>query len=728
MNFINPMIAWVGLAAIALPIIIHIIMRRKRRPVSWGAMRFLEEALRRQRQRMRFEQLLLLITRCLIVALIAIALGRPIFGSIGAGVEDAPRTLYIVIDDSLTSDLRSGDQRALDRSVAQAKVAIESLSASRGDSVAIVTAARPAQTLIMPPTSDLNAAKASLTNLKSQDSRADFVGALDLIAKERGDRTERFEITVLSEFRAGSIDPTAPAPRSNVFRHATFVHAPSAAERMRNIRIKSLRVLQPPIFRGDERISIPVRITAARSDSGASMPSERVALRFSLSLFAQPNDSLSQTDAELIWSDGQEESSATIFIQIAPDSIKDAGELIVTATLADDPLGRDNVFRTSARAWKRLETLIIAPGADGSSDPGRFTPAQWLSLSLAPEAEESDRRRLESDIRVTVIDPSRTAQPSALAMARAILIPAPDTIDTAGWAQISAAAKSGVFVLITPPVAMAAQTWADELARAGWPVTVSGEPSTHDPALRLSVIPSAAEPEGPLGLLGSELDDLLKPVSVFRSVAISGVDDSYDSILSLSDGSPFLILARHQDGGQGTIAIMGAAPDPAWTDLPTKPLMLPLIQELIRQGVATFGSGVSAIAGERPRFPTGAVELREAGGTRVYSSSEESPAIREAGVFRARDGSGSSIDSAIFNPSFEAGSTDPIAASKITDWFGSTGAEAVQESGGQQAGAINGSTRDAGWSLPLLALTLILAAIEAFMARAFSHAKMETTT
>ena len=725
MNFVNPMIAWVGLAAVALPIIIHIIMRRKRKPISWGAMRFLEEALRRQRKRTRLEQLLLLATRCLIVALIALALGRPMFGDAGIGADDAPRTLYIVIDDSLTSDLRTDGRSALDRTIAQAQEAIDGLSAARGDSVAIVTSARPAQTLILPATSDLTAAKAALTDLKPKDSRADFAGALDLIAQERGTRTERYEVAVFSEFRAGSIDAAASAPRANVFRHAKFSRSASATEPVRNVRLKSLRVVQPPIFRGDERISIPVRVSAIRHDAGASTGIERMAIRISLTTPGKLGDSLSGTDAELVWPEGQEESSSTIFVQVDPQALKDAGELIVTATLTEDPLARDNVFRVSTRAWKRLETLIVAPGADVSDDPARFTPAQWLSLSLAPEAEESDRRRLESDIRVTVIDPARSSQPAALAKARAILIPSPERIDAAGWTQITSAARAGVFVLITPPAAFAPQTWGDELARAGWTLGVSGEPRQHDPALRLSVIPAAAEPDGPLGLLGSELEDLLKPVSVFRSVAVAGSSDSYDSILSLSDGSPFLILARPQDGGSGTIAVLAAAPDPEWTDLPTKPLMLPLMQELIRQGVAKVGQGVNGIAGERPRFPTGAVELREVGGIRAYSSSEDSPAIRESGIFVARDSSGSPIETTIFNPSFEAGDTSTLASERVSEWFRSTGAESVNETAEQRVSRADDAPRDAGWSLMLLTATLLLAAIEAFLARAFSHAKME---
>ena len=46
MTFLNPSLAIVGVACIAIPIIIHILMRRRRRPIQWAAMKFLLAAIR----------------------------------------------------------------------------------------------------------------------------------------------------------------------------------------------------------------------------------------------------------------------------------------------------------------------------------------------------------------------------------------------------------------------------------------------------------------------------------------------------------------------------------------------------------------------------------------------------------------------------------------------------------------------------------------------------------
>ena len=46
MTFLHPGILVAGLLAVAIPILIHLLLRRKRQPVKWGAMRFLLEAYR----------------------------------------------------------------------------------------------------------------------------------------------------------------------------------------------------------------------------------------------------------------------------------------------------------------------------------------------------------------------------------------------------------------------------------------------------------------------------------------------------------------------------------------------------------------------------------------------------------------------------------------------------------------------------------------------------------
>jgi hypothetical protein len=73
---LNPILAW-GMLAGAIPVIIHLLFRTRYRRVAWAAMRWLLEAIRKNRRRLRIEQLILLLLRILAVSMLALALARP---------------------------------------------------------------------------------------------------------------------------------------------------------------------------------------------------------------------------------------------------------------------------------------------------------------------------------------------------------------------------------------------------------------------------------------------------------------------------------------------------------------------------------------------------------------------------------------------------------------------------------------------------------------------------
>src|SRR5689334_23991916 len=77
-GFITPAFAIAGVALASIPIIIHVLNRRRYRIVNWAAMEFLLRALRRNRRRLRFEQWLLLAVRCCVLLFLGLALARPL--------------------------------------------------------------------------------------------------------------------------------------------------------------------------------------------------------------------------------------------------------------------------------------------------------------------------------------------------------------------------------------------------------------------------------------------------------------------------------------------------------------------------------------------------------------------------------------------------------------------------------------------------------------------------
>jgi hypothetical protein len=75
-SFLTPGLA-LGALLFAVPLIIHLLNRQRFRRREWAAMEYLLRAFKKQRRRLRTENLILLLLRCLIPILLAMALARP---------------------------------------------------------------------------------------------------------------------------------------------------------------------------------------------------------------------------------------------------------------------------------------------------------------------------------------------------------------------------------------------------------------------------------------------------------------------------------------------------------------------------------------------------------------------------------------------------------------------------------------------------------------------------
>src|SRR5260370_3129190 len=66
-----------GLLLVGVPILLHLIMRQKPKQLVFPAFRFLRQKLLVNRRKLRLQNLLLLLLRMLLIALLCLALARP---------------------------------------------------------------------------------------------------------------------------------------------------------------------------------------------------------------------------------------------------------------------------------------------------------------------------------------------------------------------------------------------------------------------------------------------------------------------------------------------------------------------------------------------------------------------------------------------------------------------------------------------------------------------------
>src|SRR4029078_1345176 len=102
MWFLSPLF-WLGIAAVAAPILVYLGRRTRARKIEFPALTFVRQVPQRTIRRRTFRNLLLLILRCLAILLIVIAFTRPFFSRRSAAKDSsAAGATVILIDSSLS--------------------------------------------------------------------------------------------------------------------------------------------------------------------------------------------------------------------------------------------------------------------------------------------------------------------------------------------------------------------------------------------------------------------------------------------------------------------------------------------------------------------------------------------------------------------------------------------------------------------------------------------------
>ncbi len=792
MSFLNPILLYAGLACIAVPIIVHLLTRRRRKPIEWAAMRFLLEAYKKHRKRLTLEQLLLLAARCALVALIALALGKPILGAAGLLGTPGPRTLYLLLDNSLAgSALDSAGTSALSRHKQHAAKLLEQLDQARGDRAALVTLGSPAEAVVMPPSSDLPAVARLVEAVEPTDSRADLPGAIDRLKSEldsaaasKSDQTSGpTTLAVLSDFLSGSADIDRPlaslAAASSIQRSLSVLATPPASVGSDNITITRAEPLRTVLLSSESSLAQsdnpeptnPVRVSLTRSGPGVGAAA---ITQVSVRIDSGPTPG-TPAKAQIRWIPGQAEASVVIAAAIPSQPANSANVLAVVAEIDRDSIAGDNTFRRPTETRRTIQVgLLTPPGQSPGTTIASFRPVDWLRLALQPDRPDARRESGTTGLRLIDVDPRAVAQPGVLAGLDALLITSPDALEPQAWTRLGDYARAGGFLVVFPPAEAKVHLWPDAMIAAlglDWTVAREPKPTTSgELAEPNSSNPSTTQPASGsadlLAILAGELPELLKPVRLTQLLAINTKADAGETILRSKDGPPLLVISAPGSPattapnttapirtGRGLVALWAVAPDLRWTDLPTKPLMVPLMQELVRQGVGKSLGVWSGPAGSAPPVPDGTRELRLlSSSTSALTHSDDllsvnagtslAPPIRRAGLWRALDARGTSLGLLAVNADPAAGKTETRSTAQLTRWLGTVAGEdrlsflTPDAAPGSPSDSPSGTSAPQPNKLPLgedqrppISVPLLLAAaavalIELVLARVFSHASV----
>ena len=363
-----------GLAAVAVPVLIHMRLRHRSQVVAFPSLMFISRAPYRSVRRRRLRDLLLLALRCLALALLAVAFARPLFqGDAAANAAAANRLTVVLLDNSFSMGFGGRWQRA----TTAAASAFDGLGA--GDRGALILYSDQAE-MVSAPTAD-GALLATLAREAELVPRATSLLPAIQVARrvfaDAGSPAVR-ELVIVSDFQRSSwaADNVAALPWGVELR---LVDVRSDTEDRGNAAVTDVvldhsRVSPNEPGGGDrERVGIAARVSyrgvaGAAEEEGAAGP-----LRAEVDLLF--DGEVIQTRAVQLLLD------SSTMVNFAPEVLERERTTRGTVRLREDALETDNEFHFVLSPAHEVGVLVIEPGGDRRR--GRYLE-EALSLGRRP--------------------------------------------------------------------------------------------------------------------------------------------------------------------------------------------------------------------------------------------------------------------------------------------------------------------------------------------------------
>lgn len=558
MVFLNPLLLF-GIAAISVPIIIHLLTNRRVKHVVWAAIRFLEISVQKNQRRLNIEDLILLALRCLLLILLALALARPAFRKSGfAGFGNGQEMAVIVIDNSYSMSQTDGVTSRFDKGKKAAEQILDALPL--GSSVAVLLFSDAVRAVIPEPTYDLNLARKVIREATLSDRGTDVQSALTqalaTLTRHSGLRKDVYLITDAQANgwkQPGEIRKALDKAKAETAVRFVLV----GGKESHNLGVSNLR-LASALAPANESLRFEIEVTNFGEDEARNVP-------VGLSTDGEPPSD--QTVIESIPAGASRRVS--LFARL-----HDAGYHSVTARVPQDHVPADDQRTIAVRAINEINVLLV----DG--DPGaeaRESEVFYLRNALTPVDPAT---RNDYFIKTKTITPEELESSKLSDFETVVLAGVPDFSETTLAAFEKYLARGGGLVFF-PGAKTNVQFYNDKLQKQhGFLPAVLGK--TRE-----------ANPQGE-GFHWQDKNYAHSIVSIWNDPAAGtlGTANFYHALELTPDkggskesGEPAVVL-RYADGapavvehawGFGRVILFGSTASTKWNDLPVRPSFVPLI-------------------------------------------------------------------------------------------------------------------------------------------------------
>ncbi len=182
MSFLHWWAIGIGVAALAAPLAVHFLTKPKPVPFALSTVRFLQEVIEQRKARSRFRDWLILLLRSLCIALLALALARPLLKQPAAvptgSTGDTARIILIDASQSMSA----GSNGVTAWSQAQAS-GLQYLDVGSGTKANVIFAGAVPRSVFDTLSSNLAGLREAVKQTRSRAERAEPRAALELAGR-----------------------------------------------------------------------------------------------------------------------------------------------------------------------------------------------------------------------------------------------------------------------------------------------------------------------------------------------------------------------------------------------------------------------------------------------------------------------------------------------------------------------------------------------------------------
>jgi len=552
--------------SLAVPIVIHLVHRRKAKRVLFSTLRFLRMVDRRVARRQKLKELLLLAVRLLLLAALVGALHRPMVRSSTFKGSGVPTAAAIVLDNTYSMRTASGGMSRFDRA---RKAALDILKGLKtGDSAVIVPFDASGDEAAEPVTA-LDALRAETAAMEcgygSGAVAPALRRALDALARSNSPRKE---VYVITDFQRLSWTPAVRELRSDLPADLPVFLVDVGGEVGENLALLGAE------------FGLNVQVAGTTSELYCSL--RNAGLRSAEKELSLLLDGEKVADTRVSVASGAETTA------VFRHRFSRTGEFTGEVRLEPDELGADNARYFTVQVHDRLPVLLV--NGDPSQVP-YLNETFYLDLALRA--------------------------PAGLGGQGPELSPVVTRVVTAGEFLRQRLEDYGCVILAN--VTRLPGLWQERLRRfvegGGGLIIFLGDrvdPASYNAALS----PTGGEALLPAELGGAldtaEGGDRMRLVSrshpIFRNLtehldAEAGRVSRYFTVTGLNAGAS--VLAELRDGplllekrtGPGVVILCTSTADMDWNNLPARSLFLPMLHQMVYYAGRSAGRVRNATVG-----------------------------------------------------------------------------------------------------------------------------------